>query len=789
MAVPALTAHFDHAQPRFSRDRIGIALTGKALGNRDYLNGCIFEPVTNSLILKPKCYEDTWDTSNSGAYAKLALSDFGSPTGFKEADRSGTGVKKYITHGDINKDLITSGTYAKNTGFVVSFLNYSNGSTGGILLECGWSTVADVSDDVAFRLYANGIGEIWKGGVKVADGRVAASGGSKQNETLTLVLMPCRKKELLVWAVDGSTTLERSRFSSHGMRAVFDDIDDDDADPEITPASNFWVRQPNVSMCIMVAPLKFATSGTAASELFTLAEAPDLADVYETFDNASWAGGAAQDYRIYGDQSYRTGNTDAASASLVESDGSTAFTPDGTMREVRIKTSLSGDGNSSPTIYGAELGFANLGADTDDSEVFDATDYLVEWNLEVPDGKNGATVTAHFVRDDVLYAGVAGIEVQSNRPLRFDMGTTVIMDGRTGPPSFSRLLDEQAQDIKFQVYDQIQALKRYKIRDLKPFDGMTVSHASNDCVIRFLLNLIKFPSARINLETASVSVGEKAPSFCEQWAEFADVGATALEVLDRFMEDYLGGWFYAFVPTAAGIDFVTKSPATLAAQSPVFKLYWSTADAVADGVASGDAWKHVMWTHDRSIIEAEGNEVIVSGIDNRTDTAISARKRDASAQDPTLAPSARPNNWAGEPVRIGMISGGINTLAVASSGASLLFDRGSAQRVLDEVSCEMMIRDSDGLPVWRGDKITLDGFGDVIVQSFSASSTKEPNGADEWQRRPASYVSSNIMGSTGGVSKKAITGVHIRWASSAFMIRRNSGDAAKARRSSFVEVP
>lgn len=787
MALPALSAHFDHAQHRFSRDRIGIALTGKALGNRDYLSGCVLEPVTNSLILQPRCYESSWDTSNTTPYNKLALSDFGSPAGFKEADRSGSGAKKFITHGDINKDLITSSTFAKNTGFVVSFVNYSNGSNGGILLECGWSTTADVSSDVAFRLYANGVGEVWKGGVKVSDGRVASS-GSKQNETVTLILMPCRQKELLIWSVEGSTTLERGRFG-HGMRAVFEDIADDDTDPEITPSAKFWVRQPNVSMCIMVAQLKFATSGTAASELFTLAEAPDVSDVLETFDNATWAGGSAQDYRIYGDQSHRTGNTDAASASLVESDGTTAFTPDGTTREVRIKTSLSSDGLSSPAIYGVEMGYANLLADTDDSEEFDATDYLVEWSLDVPDGKNGAQVTAQFNRDDVLYAGVAGIEAQSNRPLRFDIGTTVILDGRTGPPSYSRLLDEQAQDIKFQVFDQIQALKRYKIRDLKPFDGMTVSHASGKCVLRFILNLVGVPDSKISLETATVTVGEKAPYFCDSWAEFADVGATALEVLDRFMEDYLGGWFYGFVPTSTGVKFVTKSPATMAAQSPVYKLYWSTADAIADGVAEEDAWKHLAWAHERSVVEAECNEVIVSGQDSRTGTAISARKRDAAAQDPTIAPSLRAANWAGEPSRLGVVSSGINTLDNASSGASLLFDRGSDQRVLDQVNCEMMIRNSDGLPVWRGDKITLDGFGDMIVQSFSASSVKEPNGLDEWQRRPAQYVFSNKMGNTGGVSKKAITGIHIRWISSAFVVRRNSGDATKSRRSSFVEVP
>lgn len=779
MAVPpALSAHFDHAQPRYSRDRLGIAIAGLPLWQPEYSSDTIVEPVTNSVILKPLCYDPTWETSNTGDYAKLALSDFGSPAGFIQADRSGTGVKKYIAHGLINQELMTTATWAKNTGFVVSFVNYSNGSTTGVLLECGWASSSDLAENTAFRLYGNGIGEIWRGGIRVSSGYVGLGGGVKQNETCTLILMPCRRKELLVWAEGGT-----------GIRGVFGDIDDYDTDPEITPSANFWVRQPNVSMCVMVAPLHFKESGYAVSELYTLAEPPEIGDTLEESDNETWAGGSSQPYRLFGDESYRTGNSDAASASLVEDDGVTAFVPDGVLQDVRIKLSLSGDGDSSPTIYGADLGFANVPADTDDSEVYDATDYLTEWQLSVPDGKEGAVISARFNRDDVLYAAVAGIEEQCFRPMRFDIGTTTILDGIAGAPSFERLKDEQAQDIHFEISDYMKALSSYRFRELKPFDGMYVSHSSGKCLVRFLLNAVGWPDSAMSLETATVPIDSRAPETCGDWAEFADVGATALEILDRFMEDYLGGWFYGFVPTSTGVKFVTKSPTTLAAQSPVFKLYWSTADAIADGVAAEDAWKHVYWTSGRDVVEPEGNEVIISGRDQRTKLLIGSRKRDAAAQDPTLAPSARASNWAGFPLRIGLVSGGISSQNISNEAASLMFGRSSVARIIEEVGCEMMIRDTDGLPVWRGDKITLDGIGDLIIQSFNVSSKKEPNGTDTWQRRVGFYVASNIMGKTGGVSKARVKAIHSMMGRCAFVIRRNSRDTAKSRRQSIVEVP
>jgi hypothetical protein len=63
---------------------------------------------------------------------------------------------------------------------------------------------------------------------------------------------------------------------------------------------------------------------------------------------------------------------------------------------------------------------------------------------------------------------------------------------------------------------------------------------------------------------------------------------------------------------------------------------------------------------------------------------------------------------------------------VADGSAVLVSNRLFPIRYLDQFECEFLI--VEGVPVWRGDKITIDKIGDRIVQSLTGAYEKEPNG-------------------------------------------------------------
>jgi len=745
--MASMKVSLDHAQKRYSRDRIGITLGGRDLAAPQYVSGLYCEPVTDSIIRRPRCTEDSWQTSETAPYEKITLAGFGSPSGFKEMYPV-AGWRRII--GPAGADLHTTTTYAANTPFYVSYFSYGVGGEG-IACEFGWSDTPGVSNDIAFRCYLSGKVEAWKGGLIIGEGSISGSrflDRATSHEYVEILILPSRLREILVWSLAGN-----------GFRAIIPDITEDATSPVIIPSSKFWIRTVDISCNIMAAPMKFATSGTAASQLFNLAEAPDSLDVYEQFDNVSWAGGAGQDYRIYGQAAYRSGATDAVSASLVASDGTTAFSPDGTTRDVRIKLTMSGDAGSTAQVFGAQLAFAGLPATTDNSEEADITDFILGGTLSVPD-VGAAQVSFQITNPQDLTGTVAGLTEQYNRPLKVAIGTTTIFDGRTDPVAWNRMPTAEAETVMLSASDNTKALQKYMVRERIPFDGMKFCHATDACFVRFWLELVGFDSADLDLESATVTVGEIAPERCGDWSQVADVGASAWEQLSKAMQDYLGGWWFGWVPTASGLKFTVKSADTMALETPVLDLYSTTASAIADGGYSADeAWKYVYRSLERTVIESEANEINLTGFDPRKRLAIGARKVDNASQDPTLAPSARPAGWHGEPARVGIINAGLSSKQILSDATDLLAARLFQDREVVAFECEFLMADeAAGVPVWTGQKVRLmDALGTGVhitttLQTIEADFIKDPNGSDTWQWRPARYVGSNVNSLSGGVT-------------------------------------
>jgi hypothetical protein len=286
----------------------------------------------------------------------------------------------------------------------------------------------------------------------------------------------------------------------------------------------------------------FATSGVAVSQLWHLAEAPVSTDTLEQWDNRTEFGGTGQYFRIYGEQSHLTGNSDAATTLLVMPNGSTSFVNDGTNLDCRLRTTLTGNGHSTPMVYGATVAFKTVTADTDNSEQYDATAFVVEASLEVPDGADGEKFRFSVIDDSggTLSTHVHGLKTQYNRPILAQIGTTHIHNGRTGVPSYRTNENSRRRRDLFRMSDDHQSALRTTCSERLwlPMVLPTMPRfEERGCVIRRLLHLVGVPDAAIDIETSTVSVGDIAPEECGNWSD-TEVGSNAWEVLCRFMDDY-----------------------------------------------------------------------------------------------------------------------------------------------------------------------------------------------------------------------------------------------------------
>lgn len=739
MARPAFTFEIDGTQWRQSRDRIGFCAGGDDFQTGEFFSNVILDPLTSTAMLAPVPTNASWYTSATAPYNKLGLSDIGSPSGWVLEDKWGNGASKFLCATALagGRVITTTATYTPNTGMYVGAYGYDASGAVTKILECGWANAASLTTETGIRLYSDGTLEVWRNGVLISIGKASGfKSGSKIAGLIELLLIPCRHRELLVISTAGG-----------GVRAIMPDIAEDAASPKITSstAQSFWVRAYG-TIALQLAPLKFATSGYVCSQVVNLAEPPPTSAPLETFTNASYFSGSG---KIFGDQSYRSGNTDAAVLSLVETDGVTAFVPNGIKKNLRVKVAFSGDGNSSASVYGAFGGYKAIAANTDNSEKvdFSMVDAVQHLHLSVPE-TGGPEVALNLYNPNQL--GIVGLYDHDCKPLLVTLGTTVVHDGITQPVDFEEGTTTENDKAVIRSDPHITSLlKAYAFRERFVFDGMLISDSSADCIIRRLVYLVGGTSADLALESSSITAGDIAPAVCGEFTCIADIGENAWDFLCRVMQDNLGGWWYGEYPSETTMKFTTKSPATITGAASVKTYYATTADAIAAGIAADEAWRSVYRQNRSHRIRPEANEIVVTGYDPRYQYPVQSVKRDDASIDPTTAPSSRPSNWMGMRARLGVINKGVGSQAIADGGAAILYDRVSPARELLEIEVELPVTsDATGFPVWVTDRITLDGVGEYTVSSLSADAIKDPDpgSSDEWMWRPATLCLSNIVG-------------------------------------------
>ena len=287
-------------------------------------------------------------TSNSGVYAKPALADLTFSTTFREFTRFPSAGSYWQT--STANAWIKTATLAKNRGVFLGWHNYTAGDEF-LQYTCGWGTTTDTTNGVVLEVYSKGKIKVYKDGLIVKTIHLSFTA----DDLNWFMLIPARKRELFI-ILNGIG----------GEVILFTDISETDADPTITPAQKFWVKNATGSLDVQVAPLKFQTSGDIITPVTSFSHAPDAAAVAETWANPAIFGGTTA-YHIYGAPAYA--GTFTLTASLRNEDNSGVFVQNSTNTKCRLKIAFSaGDGIYSPFIYGISTAFKSEFINTDNSE-------------------------------------------------------------------------------------------------------------------------------------------------------------------------------------------------------------------------------------------------------------------------------------------------------------------------------------------------------------------------------------------------------------------------------------
>lgn len=719
-----LTVQFDHAQPRISADRLPIVAAGEDWENSNS-TGTWVEPITNRVILRPYALTDAWYTTGSGDYAKLAKSDFGLGSDFE--DRADQGAKgNWIAKKDSSTAMaspaISTTTYSKNRGFYCSWFSYNSGQRF-LQYQCGWQNSGTATSGVRFDFYSDGNVEAFKDNVLIKTGSISgsASGAASENAVFDVVLIPYAHDEILVW----------SPLRGAGFNVVLEDIDPEDANPTIVAASKFWWLVPNGAVQVQVAPIKFPSSGTVLSRKTALIEPPATGEALANFTYSGWPGGTHA-YAISGHQAFV--GTQGASAALYEHDGTTAFVPNSSRVKCRIKLTLTtSDQGYTPCVYFAQLVYPQQVGTTDDSEQYDATNYVKSASLSVPDDPRGVTLDLEFRAPETLSGLVASLSDQTNRPMLAKLGSKKLLDGVSGETSTHIALTDGASSCSFAVHDRTKLLENYVFTDRVPLGGMLLTDA-----LQFIVRRAGIDYADMNITSSSFAIPYGSGGDASNLGLSIEPGDNALDWVGRLIETFAADWTWGFRPTASGDEFFALDDAGLGT-SPIIKVYETTADAIADGVDPADAPHLLVRRLQRERLEPLANDVRVTGLDARTGRPVQAWKEDAGSKDPTTVPSSRPANWLGYIKRYALIEPGLRSQSAVNWACDTIAARVTeAPEVIQFDSSLLTVGD---VAIWRGDPIRVYGRGIYRVMSLHCAFLREVSAV---QSRDAQYVAKRI---------------------------------------------
>lgn len=751
----ALSVLIDVAQRRLVAPRISMTAEKFGFNGLQYQNTWI-EPVAGTVMLQPAPVNPSWHTSNAGIYARLSLSDFGltaSASGWNAVDNRGAGpVRLYNPTGSAST-FSTTTTYTKNRSWFVSFYAYNvENKASAVYFECGWSNTGDGSVGVSLRFWASGLVEIYKDGVSAGSGNIGIQGGADtSNKYSDYLVIPFRKRDLLIYSLT----------SGDGFIHTFADIDDTDTNPTILAASKFWFSVPSGSINVELAPVQFPSSGYVTSDPISLSVPPPTGSTLETRANIAPAT-TITTASVFADSPYNgtvPDTTNVISAFAVAKTDGTAFTPDGTIRDVLMKVSMTGDGSYTPFLYGAHAAYGATFGNTDNAEQFDITPYILSDpppTLSVPDDPGGVTFTFTIKSPETVESSdVPLLLTLGNRPCRVKVGANIILEGVMMEPEFDDACYDEAARLHCTVRDYMQIASDLQFRERIPLDGLALCDTKD--ATNFWKSIVQFMYYSAGINNADMdldAVGFTLPAIPkddqqEAYSAFVEIGSTPYTELARLVSTYASGFTWRMKPQPSGNPpkAIFKDPDALST-TPDYTLYRTGADALAAGKPVTDLY----WSYSERPLAIEANHVIATGYNPKTKKVIQSYKLDAASQDPTTPPSSRPTNWVGEPIVFGIIDPRLTSQDACTKVVQAVYPKVTARHFISNITSEMLFK-SDGSPVWVSDLIRCDGRRDIRVSAMAIQFIRETS---TFVARNASYTGGAIL-NRGGITPTQIS--------------------------------
>ncbi|MDI9639702.1 hypothetical protein QPK87_04825 [Kamptonema cortianum] len=717
---------FEQAQERLVADRLGVVAGGLDLNGR-YWSDVWIDPVTDTLMLKPAPIAEEWYSSSSGIYSKLGLANLAVSADWEERmDQHWAGPWLGVKDSAVNVAAITNESFDKNRGFVLSWFSYGTGDSF-LQVKCGWSDTADDSVGVAVHFWTDGRVDVFKNGQLVTTGKITGSRSKevRRLQVLEVMLIPFRKRELLVVSKTGD-----------GFSAVMDGIDWSDPDPEITGAGKFWFEVVSGGTQIQVAPLRFASAGFATSLKTSFLEAPALGEAQAEFTNESWLTSPAP-YKIYGSPGFGSG-VQTASAEIVEWDGATPFVPDGVKNEIRLKVQLGTTHEGySPFISGVQAGFASQIGLTDATGEVPGSSFVTRANLQCPESPWGVRFAMTLREPDGFDALVPGLLDGGNRSVGVWLGGAPILDGYSSTAGVNVSTTDESSETELELRDGLKILESAVFSERIPLDGFELADA-----IRLVVGRCGISESRIVVSELGGMIPFASGERAGLWGTLIEAGDTAEEWLRRLMETYAPGWWYGFRPKkdGTGTEFFALDKADLGS-TPQLTLYQSVEEAETVGLLPRSAAiKRVAREFSRAKLEPIATEVRVTGLDPRTGRPVQSVKTAWEAQNPALPIALRPEGWLGEIRRFTLVDPALTTGESVSNTCLGLFEEMTRVRELVEWESELL-QLPNGVPLWRGDVVMIEGDGLFRINSFSCHFERE---ADDLCVRSTRYTAERV---------------------------------------------
>ena len=687
------------------RDRLHILAGGPELaaGAASGTAGTWVEPVNNHLLLEPVCLNSSWATSNTSPYNKLPLSSFTTAGSWEThtltARSSGPWLSFSASSSSATGEIYTTGTYSKNRGIVLSCYNYAGevSQTTKPLLTFGWGQSVYTST-LYFAVYGNGTVDVYRNGNIYMSDTIntleAKQKDKKVGEFLDIIAIPYNHNQILMYSGNGGSFV-----------VEFDDIEAGDTDPTITPSGSIFVAVPaGMKSKFQIAPVTFASSGFMYSDKLNFIEPPASGAAKDSY-YSTWLG--TTPYQLFGYKAYV--GTQSASAEAVTWSHS-AFTADGSSLNAKIKFSLSTNNTGySPTIVGGQVSYAAASGSTASGTV-DITQFTQSLSLDVPENPEDVRLSLTLVEATSALIAVPRLDTMLHRP--------ILVEDDQGVVLFQGIItDIRGSTENLHTTYQVEARNNWKMLDDYIFrERVPVVTGPLTGWVGFLADK-GFCQTASQISSSSVEMPFRSAKEPDDWGKMIQVGDTAGRALIDLMDSFAGNWIYGYGPSASGYRFFAYHPDTLPGSGSVSKvLYTTSLEASAAGLTGSVLPLIKSFTSQR--IPAEATEVRVTGYNPRSKTLFQSYKVDTAAEDISLAPADRPDNWRGGKLSYGLVEPAITTQEMCDYACNLLYPKLTRPRDLVEWH-SIYLKDASNQPVWIGKSVCLSGLGYYRVTSLS----------------------------------------------------------------------